>query len=33
MISDGKYIYWFCETDEWIKCGKIVNGDFIIWYK
>lgn len=35
MIRQGNYIYFYCETGDWIRCGKIINGidgEYIEWY-
>jgi len=34
MIREGNYIYNWCETGEWIVCGKVkvgLDGDYIQW--
>lgn len=35
MIRDNNNIYKWCETGDWILCGKIkqsVDGEYIVWF-
>jgi hypothetical protein len=35
MIKKGKYIYKYCETGDWLKCGEIklgIDSYYIQWF-
>jgi len=35
MIRQGNFIYKWCETGDFIQCGKVkqgIDGEFIVWF-